>query len=262
MQAQRLSAVHGWYWLRDSFTLWRKNTAFLSFLIFAYLLLIVLASALPEIGQIVCQLILPALSVGVLDGCRRADNKNKPAIETIPPALFGHFRRGPRLLALMLVGVINLLASTLVLLGSTLIDGGQLRGVLSNTIEFTPDIAATPSFQLAMLVSLALVSVLQMAYWFAPALVGWWKLPAPKAMFFSLLSVLRNWRAFMAYSLAIAVCGIIAPALVIGVVQIIATGLGSLLLLLYMMVAIPVLIVSLYFSIRSIFGLPDQVPTP
>ena len=35
-------------------------------------------------------------------------------------------------------------------------------------------------------------------YWFAPALAGWWKLPAPKAMFFSFYACLRNWRPFVA----------------------------------------------------------------
>ncbi|GHT84136.1 hypothetical protein AGMMS49543_13370 [Betaproteobacteria bacterium] len=262
MQAQRLLAIHGWYWLRDGFMLWRKNAAFLSFLIFAYLLVLLVATALPTIGQVVCQLMLPALSVGVLDGCRLTDEKNKPVIEEIPPALFRYFRRGPRLIALMLVGVINLVAGMLILQGSTLIDGGLFRGVLSNTIEFTPTIAETPSFQLAVLVSFALLCVVQMAYWFAPALAGWWNISAPKAMFFSLLSVVRNWRAFLMYSLALTVFGMIVPALVIGIVQVIVTGLASLLLLLYLMIAIPVLIASLYFSIRSIFGLPDQPPTP
>jgi hypothetical protein len=262
MQARRLLALHGWHWLRDGFRLWRKNAAFLSFLVFSYLLILVLASAVPRIGHLIFALISPALSLGVLDGCRLADEKKQPGLDNLFPMLFSGFRRERNFPMLAAVGAINMAACFLVLALSTLIDGGLFRDIVANTRQLDETIALTPAFQIAMLLATALLAIVQMAYWFAPPLVGWWRLPAPKAMFFSLLACLRNWRAFMVYSLATIVAGVLIPALAIGIVQTLVAGLGALLLLIYLSIAIPVLAASFYFSIQSIFGLPESPPGP
>ncbi|MCK7500117.1 MAG: hypothetical protein MZW92_64695 [Comamonadaceae bacterium] len=44
--------------------------------------------------------------------------------------------------------------------------------------------------------ALVLTLPLMLSFWFAPLLVAWKDMPALKALFFSIVAVARNWRAF------------------------------------------------------------------
>ena len=73
MQANQLPMQRGWTWLRDGVQLWRRNPALITFATFGYLLTLVVLSVVPLIGQLAASLIMPALSVGVLNACRAID---------------------------------------------------------------------------------------------------------------------------------------------------------------------------------------------
>ena len=88
MQAHKLPSSRGWAWLREGFQVWRKNPALITFAAFGYLLMLVLVSIFPFIGQLVASLIMPALSVGVLNACRAVDAGRKLG----PDVLFSGFR--------------------------------------------------------------------------------------------------------------------------------------------------------------------------
>jgi hypothetical protein len=257
MQAQRLPARHGWYWLCDGFRLWRKSTAFLSFLTFGCLLIFLVAGTVPWIGQIIAWLILPALSVGVLDGCRAIEAKSKLAAERIFSILFSGFRRERNFPVLAAAGAAHLAARVLVIAATPLIDGGMLKEVVTGARMLDENLVATPVFQAALLAATALTTLALMAYWFAPPLAGWWKLSAPKAMFFSFVACLLNWRAFIVYSLGLVCFGIFVPILIIGVADLLFPGLGTVVLLVFLSVAIPIVSASFYASTRDVFGLPE-----
>jgi hypothetical protein len=53
-------------------------------------------------------------------------------------------------------------------------------------------------------VTLILMVPVLMAFWFAPLLAAWDDLPAGKALFFSFIACLRNWRPFLVYGLGVA----------------------------------------------------------
>ena len=53
MQAHKLPSSRGWAWLREGFQVWRKNPALITFAAFGYLLMLVLVSIFPFIGQLV-----------------------------------------------------------------------------------------------------------------------------------------------------------------------------------------------------------------
>ena len=53
--------------------LWRRNPALLTFAAFGYLLMLVVMSSVPLIGQPVASLLMPVLSLGVLNTCRAID---------------------------------------------------------------------------------------------------------------------------------------------------------------------------------------------
>ena len=88
----------GWAWLREGLQLWRRNPALITFATFGYLLSIVVLSIVPLLGQLVASLLMPALSVGVLNACRATDAGRKIG----PDVLFSGFKTN--LQALVAIG--------------------------------------------------------------------------------------------------------------------------------------------------------------
>lgn len=103
-----------------------------------------------------------------------------------------------------------------------------------------------------------------MAYWYAPVLVAWHGFPVSKAIFFSFVASLRNWRAFLSYGLAIVFFGGVLPGIVLALLSLVFpqgirffTALFSLPLLL---VFAPTLYASFYVSYRDVFvGVNESV---
>lgn len=109
MQARQLPLQRGWAWLREGFLLWRRNPALLTFASFGYLLIIVLISAVPLIGQPIAQLLMPVFSLGVLNACRAVADGRRVG----PDVLFSGFKSNVQ--ALITIGGIYLIGSLLVL---------------------------------------------------------------------------------------------------------------------------------------------------
>jgi hypothetical protein len=252
MQANRLPTQRGWAWLREGLLLWRRNPALLTFLAFGYLLVLLVISIFPLIGQPIASLLMPVISLGVLNGCRAVDAGRKAG----PDVLFSGFKSNVQ--ALVTIGGLYLVATLLVLLLTSLIDGGALMKAMSSGDP--EEAAADPALALGLLVALGLSTPALMAYWFAPLLAGWWGLSAPKAMFFSFHACLRNWRPFLAYAIALLVFGGLLPGLLIGAVGLISPTLATLLSLPVPLVLVPVVFASFYINAREVFGLPDGKP--
>lgn len=251
MQANALSSSRGWYWLLAGFQLWRRSPALIAFASFGYLLALLVISIFPFIGQLLASLLMPALSMGVMNACRAVDHKHKLG----PEVLFSGFRHN--LPALIGVGGLYLIASIVVLLLTSLFDDGSLATILRNG-ELEIDEPSMSKLQLTLMVGLVLSTPVMMAYWFAPILAAWWQLPAPKAMFFSFFACLRNWRPFLVYSIAIALCGLLLPGLILALLGHFSPLLASLLALPLPLVLLPVLFASFYTCARDVFGLPEQ----
>ncbi|THF65033.1 BPSS1780 family membrane protein [Pseudothauera rhizosphaerae] len=252
MQARQLPLHRGWCWLSEGLHLWRRNPALMTFLAFGYLLTLVVVSIFPLIGQPIASLLMPVLSLGVLNGCRAIDEGRKVG----PDILFSGFRSN--VAALIAIGGIYLIASLLVLALTMAADGGTLLKAMGGG-KLDPEAVQEPGFTFALLLAVALSTPVMMAYWFAPLLAGWWKLPAPKAMFFSFFACLRNWRPFLAYSIALMLFGAILPGIVIGVVGLAVPVLATVLTFLVPLVLVPTLFASFYINARDVFGIPGAV---
>ena len=243
----------GWAWLREGLQLWRRNPALLTFATFGYLLSIIVISLVPLLGQLVASLLMPALSVGVLNACRAIDGGRK----TGPDVLFSGFKSN--LQGLVVVGGLYLAATLVVLMLVMLVDDGSLAAVMRGE-DMDTQAAADSSLGFTLAVGLALSTPVMMAYWFAPALAGWWKVPAPKAMFFSFYACLRNWRPFLAYAIGLAIFGAILPGILIGALGLLSPTLGSLAALPIPLIILPVIFTTFYTATRDVFGLPDGQP--
>ena len=84
--------------------------------------------------------------------------------------------------------------------------------------------------------------------------------PSPeKSLFFSLVSVVRNWRAFLVYAMAVALVSSIVGGFLVGLssalpVPALATVLAVLAGLFLSFVLTPILMASIYLSYRDVFA--------
>lgn len=250
MQARQLPTHRGFAWLQEGFAIWRRNPALLTFAAFGYLLMLLLISVVPLIGQPVASLLMPVFSLGVLNTCRAIDEGRKPG----PDILFSGFQQN--LPGLVTIGGIYLVASLLALFLTTFADGGTLMQVLTGGGKLDPEATAKPGFTVALVIALVASTPVIMAYWFAPILAGWWNVSGPKAMFFSFIACLRNWRPFLAYTIALFIFGAFLPGLVIGTLGLVSPTLATLLSVPLPLLLIPVIFASFYANARDVFREP------
>jgi hypothetical protein len=254
-------AGYGWNWVLTGFALFRKNPAMWAFLVFSYIMLMQLLGMVPLLGWFAATVLIPAFSASFMTVSRELDQGRRLGFAL----LFSGFRSN--LPALLTQGGLYL-ASALAILGlSALIDGGALLQLMM--LGERPPASAFEDGSLAGAAALAgtlYVPVLA-AFWFAPALSAWRNLPAFQALFYSLFAALRNWRAFLAYGVAVVLLGLIC-SFALFVLALLLRGLfgdksqNALLLVVLpvMLTYVPTLFASFYASYRDIFASADAAP--
>ncbi|MCL4758107.1 MAG: hypothetical protein KJZ96_07140 [Rhodocyclaceae bacterium] len=250
MQARQLPPQRGWAWLAEGVRLWRRNPPLLTFASFSYLLMLLVASSIPLVGQPLAFLLMPMLSLGVLNTCRAIDEGRKSG----PDILFSGFRSN--LGALMTIGGLYLIGNLLALWLSSALDGGLLMRLMTSAEPLGRDEITLADLSYSLAIATALSTPIVMAYWFAPALAGWFQVPASKALFFSFVACVRNWRPFVAYVLALTLFGALLPGLLIGAIGAISPLLSTLALLMMPLVVIPVMFASFYVNLQDVFAPP------
>jgi hypothetical protein len=174
--------------------------------LFAAFLFVVLAlSLLPVVGTALLLVLLPLGSLGFMVATRRVLEGRFP----LPQAFLEPLRAGrPRLLALVRLGIAYAVATALILWVSDLVDGGAVEALFDaqSAPDGMPDGVATkladPRLEAGVLLRFALLGLLSVPFWHAPALVHWGGFGAGKALFASTVAMWRNKGAFLVYSLA------------------------------------------------------------
>ncbi len=253
MHARTLPASRGWAWIIEGFALWKRNPALITFLVFGYWLCLLVLAAVPFIGQILMSLAMPALSLGIYNGCKAVAENRKAG----PEILISGFKQN--LPEQIKIGGIYL-AGTFVVLGLTaLVDGGILAELMLGKRKLDEATAEDPMLSVSLIVGTMCSTPLMMAYWFAPLLAGWGRLSAVKAMFFSLVACWRNWRAFLAYGIGL-MLAVLIPGLLIGLLGLISPILATLPAIAPPAIFIPVVFASFYANASDVFGQigPDE----
>lgn len=255
MQALILPARRGWRWLAAGFALFRRNPPLLTLLVMAYWLALALVNSVPLLGGVVSYLAMPALSVVLMNACRVLDRRLAPT----PVALIGGLRAHAS--ALVVLGGVYFTATLAILGLTTLVDGGTLFNLMFTGAQIGEDALETREFFLSTQIALILLVPLVMAYWFAPMLVAWHGMSAGKALFFSFIACLRNWRVFFVYSLSVALWSALLPALVMGLMAAIFPGSASFMAAVLtaplLLVLAPSLVASFYVGYREILAEGD-----
>lgn len=257
MRAQTVPAAAGWRWIGAGFMIFRRNPPLLSMLVIAYWFTLIFLNILPIIGALAASLVVPGLSVGLMQASRNLERGQPVGLQT----LFGGLKENTR--TLLALGALYLFCTLGILGVSALVDGGDmLRYMLaSSRAERAPFDDA--DFTLPGLVVLLLLLPVLMAYWFAPVLAAWHRLPMAKSLFFSFIACWMNWRPFLTYGLGLLIVAGVLPGLLLGILlllfpaaQSFITGIVTVPMLL---IIAPAVFASFYASYRDIFGISEIV---
>lgn len=252
MQARIASGAQGGQWLIDGWRMFRAAPLGWLALVFAYWVLMTVASLVPFLGIVLASALVPAFSIGFMAAARAA-SRGAPVELSL---LFDGFRHEHRAVALLGLAYFACLAA--VLAGSALADQGALaRWMLTGA---RPDEAVLESGALlgALVLASALYLPVMAAFWFAPPLAAWHSVGAPKALFFSLVACVINWRAFLVYGALTALVTLVVPMVLLTALmfwlgdagKVPVAGLAFPLLLM----VLPTLFASFYASYRDVFG--------
>lgn len=239
-------ARQGTQWAILGFKTFFRQPLALSGLFFMFLALVSVINHIPLIGSVLSLMLLPALTLGLMEATREAHHGKFP----MPLILFNAFRAGQQKLQdMVMLGGIYAVGFLLVMGICTLVDGGKFANIYLLGGAITADVVDDADFQAAMLVATVLYVPLSMMFWYAPALTHWHGIPPVKSLFFSFFACLRNWKAFSLFGLTF-MAGFLALAVAIALVGAMvgnATFIAIATLMATMLLAVT-FFVSIYFS--------------
>ncbi|MDB5959509.1 MAG: hypothetical protein JWP59_803, partial [Massilia sp.] len=219
--------------------------AALTTLLFANVLFVLMLHAIPLLGQFVAVLLIPSLSMALMQGCLMIENKQRVAL----PVLLTGFRK-PLIFTLLKIGVAYLAVVVITTLPGLLVLGDA---VMRRTQMTSANIGGGQALIL-MLCSLVQIFAL-VALSFAAPLATWQKMAPLKALFYSFFAVWRSARVFVVMLMAwlgLFVLVSIIPRFLLGnsmVGFVVMAWIGFLFILL--------LQCAMFASYRQIFGAPE-----
>lgn len=261
----------GRQWLRDGMRAVMRQPLALSGQALLLLALVSLIGLLPVAGPALALALLPMGAVALMQATVQATQGRFAAPDVLLTALRGPRAQVQRMLQLSLLYAACGIALTLIshaLLGPApewpAPGGANAAGPHP---ALTPEMLNDPAFR-AWVQELARHNLRQTLlrlplalFWHAPALTHWHGLTPLKSLFFSAVAVLRNWRAFIGYALALAallLASSFALALIgalLGQPALIMLGMAPLSVLLF-----TTFLASLWFSYQGCFEMPQEQP--
>jgi hypothetical protein len=224
VQPRVVDGTRGSAWWGEGWRLFRRSPGMWVAIVLLYLVVTVLVSVVPYVGDLGTSLLTPVFVGGMMIGCRALDRGEPLRISH----LFEGFQAA-HFVQLMIIGALNV-ALTLVF---KLVSGAGLLGTEAlERLALAQDpmaglagtaLAMSATALLVLLLVLVALTVFAMLNWFAPALVALRGMRAIEAMKVSFVACLKNWVPFLVYSLIAAAVGIIVAI----VLMILAFVLGA-----------------------------------
>ncbi|GAB4478915.1 MAG: hypothetical protein OHK0044_26100 [Burkholderiaceae bacterium] len=229
-----VDAGRGIGWWSDAWTLFAKNPGVWIVLALIMIAIYIGLHFIPFVGGIAGSLILPPLAAGWLLAARKVERGGTLEIGD----LFAGFT--DKLTPLLVVGALLLVAGLVIMLIAGALGFGAGMGMFMDGARHGAGgmMAAFGAAMLALLVAVALATLLAMALWFAPALVVFRDVAPVDAMKRSFAACLKN----------------IVPFLLYGVVYVLAAVVASIPFGLGWIVLLPVLMLTAYTSYKDVFG--------
>ncbi|NEX64271.1 BPSS1780 family membrane protein [Noviherbaspirillum galbum] len=256
---QKLPASVGWLWVKEGFSLFRKQPFEMATLFLSYMFLMLALGILPVIGQLLPLLLVPVFSMSFMQACLQVEQGKK-----VYPNLLVTGFRSPSLVPLLKLGVLYVVAAIVAVLASAPVDGGLFLEVMSGRKALDAETLRGSNMTLAMMFSALVYTPATMAFWYAAPLIAWQRMGVGKALFYSFFAVQRSGRAFLVYGLAWVLVGVLLPAILSSVVALIFGRLlvVSLVLIPLSLVLTVVMYCSFYPTYTHVFGRPGETPQP
>jgi hypothetical protein len=249
MQARIVETRKGAIWLADGWRLFRAAPLGWLALVFAYWIIMTLASVLPIIGVAAASVMVPAFSVGFMAAARAASRRGPVELGLLFEG-FRHHRNSQ-----LILGVIYFACLGLLLAATMLVDEGALAAWMLTGKRPDEQTLQSDDFLSALVLAAVLYAPVLMMFWFAPPLAAWHGIAPIKALFFSFFACLLNWRPFLAYGAVSALFALALPLLVLFVLMLASFKIAAMSLVFpLLLVLLPTLFASFYASYRDIFG--------
>lgn len=269
MKLHIVPASTGLQWVKLGMqTFWRQPMA-LTALLFISMAAVSLIGMFPIIGPYAALILMPSVFLVMMLGAAEVSQERTPR----PNLILAPFRAGKtRIQSLLILGVFYSVGIVLITLLTSLFDDGTLAKMSLGNEPMTPELAEElvqqPGFQIALWGGFALYNLLAMLMWHAPALVHWHGVSPVKAIFFSVIACVRNFRAFLMYALgwfglaigaglALSLVTLLLSALLGSAVSLAA----SILTIMLGMGLVTMFLTSAVFTFRDCFSPPDHERT-
>lgn len=234
LESRQVPVGNAWAWIVSGFNLFKANPVMWIVILLIYLAIIIPISLIPVIGSVVSTLLAPVFAAGMMWGCKALVLKQDLEINH----LFEGFKKNTA--QLISVGGIYMLSLLVIMVMLVMSLNKEVVELLMKGQEVSPEQAS--AMMLPILLAMLFIVPILMAYWYAPVLIGLHNLTAVEAMKLSFIACLKNMLPFLLYGLIFTL---------ILVVAIIPFGLG-------LIVAIPVMMTSLYTSYVDVFNITES----
>ncbi|KAF1041593.1 MAG: hypothetical protein GAK35_03206 [Herbaspirillum frisingense] len=253
---EKIPAKTGWLWVKQGFALFRKQPAEMSTLFLSYMFLMLALGIIPVLGQMLPLILIPVFAMSFMQACAQVEKG-----ERVYPNLLLVGFRSPARNTLLKLGLLYLLAATVVVAASTLADGGVFwKAMMGGGLSADELEKSAGSMRMAMLIAAALYVPAAMAFWYAAPLIMWQRMTLGKALFYSFFSVRRAGGAFLLYALAWIVIAIMVPTLISMVITLL-TGSFNIVIFILLPISIILTVVmycSFYPTYTALFGKPGN----
>lgn len=223
-----VSAGQGWNWIAEGFNYFKKNPgAWIGTFIIWFVIIMVLAF-IPLLGQIASMLLMYVFIGGFMLGCKAQAEGRDFEVAHLFAGFSGH---AGKLILLSLLYAIISMAIMFLTLGSAyfaMISGGSPDAMVQDPMQFA----------VSILIALAILIPVAMAFWFAPVLIVVNDISISSALKLSFVGCLKNIIPFLVYGIM---------ALLLYIVAIIPLFLG-------LFILIPTMIASIFTAYRSIYN--------
>jgi uncharacterized membrane protein len=234
---QSVPAGNGVAWISSGWQLFIKAPGIWILCMLILLGLSVVLVFVPLIGSLASNLLMPVMMGGIMLGCRSLDEGGTLQVDH----LFAGFKEkaGP----LVIVGLVMLGATIALLIVTLVVVFVMFGAAIFQAFGDEQALASLVGPQgllmlaLAVLLFMALIIPLAMAYWFAPALIVFHNLDPMSAMKQSFMGCMRNMMPFLLYGIVF---------LLLGIVALIPVGLG-------LLVIFPLSYASMYSAYKDIY---------
>ncbi|MCK5360761.1 MAG: hypothetical protein KAJ95_09050 [Gammaproteobacteria bacterium] len=233
MQVKSVNAGQGASWFSCAWNLFKQDfgTWFIMFLIFIGIAIVL--SVIPFIGSLALSIITPALMAGFMYAASQLDQGNNVEIGN----LFQGFKDKQRMNKLLALGGLTLLASILLMFIMFAMLGGSAMMSVGGEGAVDPQAMMSAGMGISMLLILLVAMFVAMGFFYATPLVMLDNMAPVESIKTSFSACLKN----------------ILPLLVFGIIYFLLAIVAAIPILLGFLILIPVSILAMYCSYKSIF---------